>query len=1253
MVAFSDNDFVDNIIVPFFEEIKLRNQLYDLTDYEGLVEKKYQSLKKPECLTLIKNNLFSNRISSYVFEKPLPSKDEIADRIKKLMLVEVLFQKKIIDSIDFKFTEEIKDIFIYLIGIQTYMSSYRLEKITEINIYIDATEQIIEYYKKIEDKLSDKDKKWFIFLKRCLYLVTHETGFAVDEKFFNKCITIIKDDIEYSKNVSPKEYLFAITNFLYIYLDHLFMSVNTDVKYLKLDEFKKYYNELITYTREILDKENDFKQYKIYSVFFLKNLYSLKVKLKKKEEIDQKFKTELLIQCTELINIFYGTSKDHSIFYDKNHPKYKQSYNEALKAFGIQLSRVLNDVNNNTLDLLFRIFHLLFNFIEYINLNASIYARIKYVSGVYYYRKISILSNVLYLKSLNDLDKFKREIIVIKSNIEYNPIASLITFYNNEIISLTGLPPNLINYYKVDPNVIQIFDKIYFVNKFVFNSISEFRSDFKNDQNYKIKLEYLFNVQNEINNIINVVSDPSLVKELGQFYCHFIDNYISKEGMEYREDYLNKANIIKFSILDINPINFALTLLFSKMGKIKFIIFHRNPGKLGIKKKSLTQMEKDEIANYLDMSSENLPKEEGMFNWESIENSFKHLRDPALYKGSIAIPDSRILKVLCAILNKITRHDTELSKLFLLLINEAYDYAKKQWDLDPIIIYYFCSYFAKRGKKIFFNENTGKKIEVRFTNINNSIINEKINLYIKDMLENVKQEDSLNLQFDEIITGREESLIEPSGKIKNISLLDIQNIIGANKTIIFEKSYISVADKVYLTEILSFYLTTIGKSFLITSLKYIMSELIDNADKSNLKRVYFKQKNYDFNTKYAASMSGFTDALNDYKSEFIRRTAEQDLKVKVSFKIFNENIILTISNNFKISPEEIKLMDEAIHRARTCKNLKDAYKYPAMSTREGRGFGLITVLLFLRKFRLDKNSFKINILEKETRIIITVPYLKVSEAEEEFIAEEISTAIETIPMIPEHVRELQKKIKDPEVKFEDIEKLIHTDPSLSADIIRIANSSYYMVANPIKTVIDGIKILGIKGLESTLAVSTSYRLLETQTSKDKIMAIFSHSEQTAFFAKELAVILKISTNLDDIYIATLLHDIGKIIVEGLNPEIYERIQFTFNDKYIPIEVIEDLAGGINHSLIGYLIAEKWKFPELVCEVIRCHHKPRDARSYPKEVFLVYLANFLTYYAAGKMLYENIDLNALEYFNINSKEKVDEICAKLKSLYYPE
>ncbi len=164
------------------------------------------------------------------------------------------------------------------------------------------------------------------------------------------------------------------------------------------------------------------------------------------------------------------------------------------------------------------------------------------------------------------------------------------------------------------------------------------------------------------------------------------------------------------------------------------------------------------------------------------------------------------------------------------------------------------------------------------------------------------------------------------------------------------------------------------------------------------------------------------------------------------------------------------------------------------------------------------------------------------------------------------------------------------------------------------------------------------------------MAIFSHSEQTAFFAKELARILKIDINIDEIYIASLLHDIGKIVVEGINPDVYKNIQNIFIERNIPISVIEDLAGGINHAVTGYLIAEKWKFPSLVSEVIRCHHKPRDARSNPKAVFLVYLANILTYYVNDKIQYENFDINALEYFDIASKDKVDEIASQVKKRY---
>ena len=107
---------------------------------------------------------------------------------------------------------------------------------------------------------------------------------------------------------------------------------------------------------------------------------------------------------------------------------------------------------------------------------------------------------------------------------------------------------------------------------------------------------------------------------------------------------------------------------------------------------------------------------------------------------------------------------------------------------------------------------------------------------------------------------------------------------------------------------------------------------------------------------------------------------------------------------------------------------------------------------------------------------------------------------------------------------------------------------------------------------------------------------------------------------------------------------------SIKDKNIPIEVLEDIAGGINHALIGNKIAIKWKFPRLVSEVIRCHHDPKLAESHPDSVFLVYLANVYTYYNKEKMVFENIEKNVLEFFEINDPAKIDEIGKKLIDAY---
>ena len=84
-------------------------------------------------------------------------------------------------------------------------------------------------------------------------------------------------------------------------------------------------------------------------------------------------------------------------------------------------------------------------------------------------------------------------------------------------------------------------------------------------------------------------------------------------------------------------------------------------------------------------------------------------------------------------------------------------------------------------------------------------------------------------------------------------------------------------------------------------------------------------------------------------------------------------------------------------------------------------------------------------------------------------------------------------------------------------------------------------------------------------------------------------------DLDDVFVAGVLHDLGLIVVTDLHPDLQEKIRLFCKDKEIPLKLLENFSYGLNHADLGGLIASKWNFPEQLVEGIRLHHDPLAAR----------------------------------------------------------
>jgi putative nucleotidyltransferase with HDIG domain len=90
-----------------------------------------------------------------------------------------------------------------------------------------------------------------------------------------------------------------------------------------------------------------------------------------------------------------------------------------------------------------------------------------------------------------------------------------------------------------------------------------------------------------------------------------------------------------------------------------------------------------------------------------------------------------------------------------------------------------------------------------------------------------------------------------------------------------------------------------------------------------------------------------------------------------------------------------------------------------------------------------------------------------------------------------------------------------------------------------------------------------------------------------------------STRLDELYLAGLLHDIGKVVYPMFAKESFDAC--LEDDSEDPGLAKESRMFGMDHAELGTHLAEAWNFPPVIYHVIRYHHAPANAPEPSRDV----------------------------------------------------
>ena len=200
---------------------------------------------------------------------------------------------------------------------------------------------------------------------------------------------------------------------------------------------------------------------------------------------------------------------------------------------------------------------------------------------------------------------------------------------------------------------------------------------------------------------------------------------------------------------------------------------------------------------------------------------------------------------------------------------------------------------------------------------------------------------------------------------------------------------------------------------------------------------------------------------------------------------------------------------------------------------------------------------------------------------------------------------IQKEVAKEEPDTRLIEKLIVSDQSLTGELLRVSNSSFYKGLAQVATVRDAIIRLGTKEVSNIVTmVALQHNFQSKNPAINQIMnKLWRHSVGSAISASWLAKQTGSEAMSNEGFTAGLLHDVGKLcilkIVDGM---VASREIDTSPPDTVINEVMESL-----HTDQGFSLMRQWNLPEKYRLVARDHHLP-DMDSHNLLLVLVRLAN---------------------------------------------
>jgi len=212
----------------------------------------------------------------------------------------------------------------------------------------------------------------------------------------------------------------------------------------------------------------------------------------------------------------------------------------------------------------------------------------------------------------------------------------------------------------------------------------------------------------------------------------------------------------------------------------------------------------------------------------------------------------------------------------------------------------------------------------------------------------------------------------------------------------------------------------------------------------------------------------------------------------------------------------------------------------------------------------------------------------------ELVVQQLSS-LPTLPAVA--ARLLQITIRS-DTQASEVVRLIESDPALASTIIALATRSHRGVSSANVTVAKAVVLLGFDTVRNAVLSIKVFEALggvqnEQPDGFDR-EGFWIHSLAVGCAARMLMPHIDRRVDPDEAFICGLLHDMGKVALAACLPKSFARVVELTEAAVGNIAEVEQRILGVDHTIVGKRLAEKWTLPNAIKETVWLHQQNVDA-----------------------------------------------------------